>query len=197
MRHEFAALSHIRLQPGRTFEHPAEPPEFVHWNSPAVEVMTDFRIVHPITIRPDVSIEMALEKMKQAGVRLLLVINEQQEIIGVITARDIQGERPVKLVQESRIPHSAIRVDTIMTPQSEIIGLNMISVRNAVVGHIVETLRQLECQHILVLEIDDVSKAQTVRGLYSSSQIRRQLGEKVLADIVPAHSLAEMQHEIG
>ncbi|MDN5871183.1 MAG: CBS domain-containing protein [Nitrococcus sp.] len=196
MRHEFAALSHIHLQPGKTFEHPTEPPDFVHWNSPAVEVMTDFRIVHPITIPPDVSIDTALEKMKQAGVRLLLVVNEQQVIIGVITARDIQGERPVKLVQETRIPHSAIHADAIMTPQPEIIGLNMISVRNAVVGHIVETLRQLERQHVLVLEIDDVTKSQTVRGLFSTSQIRRQLGEKVLADIVPAHSLAEMQHEI-
>lgn len=197
MKHEFAALSHIHLQPARTFERPAEPPEIVRWNSPAVDVMTDFRSVHPITVSPDVSIDAALETMKLAGVRLLLVINEQQEIIGLITARDIQGERPVKLVQETRIPHSLIRVDAIMTPQSEIIGLNMISVRNALVGHIIETLRKLERQHILVLELDDVTKAQSVRGLFSTSRISRQLGENVTAEIVPAHSLAEMQHEIG
>ncbi len=197
MKHEFAVLSHIHLQPEVTFERPAEPPEIVHWDSPAVEVMTDFRRVRPITVSPAVSIDTALDRMKRAGVRLLLVIDEHEQIIGVITARDIQGERPVKLVQETRIPHAAIRVQTIMTPQPEIVGLNMISVRNALVGHIVETLRALERQHVLVLELDEVTKGQRVRGLFSTSQIRWQLGENINADIPPAHSLAEMQHEIS
>lgn len=197
MKHEFAALSHIQLQPGRTFERPAEPLEIAHWNSPAMEVMTDFRQVKPVTIWPDVSIDTALERMKQVGVRLLLVINKQQQLIGLITARDIQGEQPVKLVQQTRIPHSSIRVEAIMTPQSKIIGLNIISVRNALVGHIIETLRQLERQHILVLEVDKATKAQRVRGMFSTSQIGRQLGENVTAGITAAHSLAEMQHEIG
>lgn len=197
MKHEFAALSYTPLQSSRTFERPTEPPEIVHWNSSATEVMTDFRRVKPITVRPDVSIDSALEKMKWAGVRLLLVINEQQQIIGLITAKDIQGEQPIKLVQETRTPHSSIRVDAIMTQQAEIIGLNMISVRNALVGHIIETLRQLERQHILVLEVDEATKEQTVRGLFSTSQIGRQLGENITAEVAPAHSLAEIQHEIG
>lgn len=197
MKREFAVLSHIHLQPGRTFERPEEPPEIVHWDSPAVEVMTDFRRVKPVTVRPDVSIDAALEKMKRVGVRLLLVINEQEEIIGLITARDIQDVRPVQLVQETRTPHSSIRVQAIMTPQGEIIGLNLLSVRNALVGHVVETLRQLERQHVLVLDVDEVTKEQKVRGLFSTSQIERQLGESIDAGIPPAHSLAEIQHEIG
>lgn len=197
MKHEYAPLSYIHLQPGRTFEHPAEPPEIAHWDSPAVEVMTDFRSVKPVTISPDTSIDAALEKMKRVGVRLLLVINEHKQIIGLITAKDIQGERPIMLAQEARIPRSSIRVDAIMTPQSEIIGLNIISVRNALVGHIIETLRQLERQHILVLEVDEVTKVQQVRGLFSTSQIGRQVGEDITAGIAPAHSLAEIQHEIG
>lgn len=196
MKHEYAALSHIPLQARSTFEHPPEPPEIVHWDSPATEVMTDFRVVKPVTIRPGSTIDQALEKMKRMGVRLLLVTNEQQVIIGLITAKDIQGERPVKLVQETRIPRSSIRVENIMTPQKDIIGLNMISVRNALVGHIIATLRQLERQHILVFELDEVTKEQRVRGMFSTSRIGRQLDEDITAEIAPAHSLAEMQHEI-
>lgn len=196
MKREFAALSHTHLQPGRTFECPTDPPEIAHWDSPATEVMTDFRIVRPVTTRPDVSIDTALGKMKRAGVRLLLVINEQQQIIGAITARDIQGERPVKMAHDAGVPHSSIHVEAIMTPQSEIIGLNMISVRNALVGHIIETLRQIERQHILVLEVDEVTKVQTVRGLFSTTQIGRQLDENISVETAQAHSIAEMQHEI-
>lgn len=197
MRHDFAALSHIQLAPQSTFEHPPELPELVHLNSPAIDVMTDFRYVRPVTVDAAEPIDEALERMRSAGVRLLLVTDEQHHIIGLVTAKDIQGEKPIKLVEEARIPRSEIRVETIMTPQSAIIGLNMVSVRNAMVGHVLETLRQLERQHILVLEVDETSKTQKVRGLFSSSQIARQLGKDVIPEVARAHSLAEMQHELG
>lgn len=197
MKPDFAALSHVSLAPGTPHEHPPELPEIVHLDSPALEVMTDFKFVRPVTIQPQVPIDAALEKMKTAGVRLLLVIDEDRHIIGLITARDIQGERPIKIVQETRVPRSELLVERIMTPQSDIIGLNMVSVRNAQVGHIIETLRQLERQHILVVEIDEGSRQQRVRGMFSTSQIGRQLGVNVTSSVVPAHSLAEIRHEIG
>jgi CBS domain-containing protein len=196
MKADFAALSHIRLQPGTTYEHPPRLPEIVHLDSPAVEVMTDFRFVEPVTVKPDAVIDEALELMKRAGVRLLLVTNAAHEIIGLVTAPDIMGERPIKFVQETRVPRSQVNVGHIMTPQSEITGLNMLSVRNARVGHIVETLRQLERQHALVFEVDGATKAQRVRGMFSTSQIGRQLGVDLTQEVVPAHSLAEMQHGI-
>ena len=42
----------------------------------------------------------------------------------------------------------------IMTPQSAATVLNLVSVRNAQVGHIIETFRQLERQHMLVVDVD-------------------------------------------
>lgn len=197
MKVEFAPLSNVRLQPGTTYRHPPELPEIVHLDDPATDVMTDFEFVKPVTVRPDMPIDDALELMKRAGVRLLLVTSEAEAIIGLITARDIMGERPIKLAQETRVQRSGIRVDQIMTPQAEITGLNMVSVRNARVGHIVETLRRLERQHVLVLEVDKHTKKQRVRGLFSTSQIGRQLGLDLTQEVVPAHSLAQMQQERG
>lgn len=197
MKVGFAALSHLRLEPGTTYEHPPELPEIVHLESPATEVMTDFKFVKPVTVAPEVPIDEALELMKRAGVRLLLVTDELQRIIGLITARDIMGERPIKLVQQTRIPRSQISVEQIMTPQPDITGVNMLSVRNAQVGHIVETLRQLERQHVLVLEVDEVTRKQRVRGLFSTSQIGKQLGVNLSQEPAAAHSLAQMQQELG
>ncbi len=197
MKVEFAPLSDVRLQPGTTYEHPPELPEIVHLDDPAADVMTDFQFVRPVTVRPDAAIDEALELMKRAGVRLLLVTNDAAAIIGLITARDIMGEKPIKLVREARVPRSHIRVDQIMTPQSQITGLNMVSVRNARVGHIVETLRRLERQHVLVLEVDEHTKKQRVRGLFSTSQIGKQLGLDLTQEVAPAHSLAQMQQDLG
>lgn len=176
--------------------HPPQPPDLIHLDSPALTVMTDFKLVHPVTVAPDVPIDQALAKMKTAGVRLLLVVNEAQEIIGLITANDIMGERPIKILEETRAQRTDITVETIMTPQAEILVLNMLSVRNAQVGHIIETLRTLERQHVLVVEVDEATMKQRVVGMFSSSQISKLMGSDVSEEVPPAHSLAEMLHQI-
>ncbi len=193
----FASISHVSLQPGTTYVKPPAPPEIVHMENPAIDVMTDFEVVHAVTVRPETSIDDALEHMKTSGVRLLLVTSDEDQVIGLVTANDIRGERPIKIVQESRIPRSKVDVKTIMTGQESIIALNMISVRNAKVGHVVETLNQLKRQHILVVEIDEQTKAQRLRGLFSTSQISKQLGRNVAPERGAAQSLAEIQHDIG
>lgn len=211
MSEPFGTLSHIRLRPATPYIHPPELPHRAYLTSPAIEVMTDFNYVQPRTIRPDASIDDALHNMKRVGVRLLLVEDADRNIVGIVSSYDIQGEKPIKLVQESRISRSEIRVTDIMTPQAEIEALHMLSVRNAQVGHIVATLRALERRHLLVVQSangngepsDDeavpsiASGTQVVRGLFSSSQIGRQLRVDVDEIMTPAHSLAEMQRGLG
>ena len=196
MADEFATLSHIRLKPGTGFSRPPELPRLVHLDSPALEVMTDFRVVHAVTIGPEVSIDGALETMKTRGVRLLLVTGDNDHILGLITAKDIQGEKPIKIAQESRILHSAITVEAVMTPQTSIEVLNMLSVRNAQVGHIAATLQELARQHALVVEVDPETKAQCVCGIFSTSQISKQLGVNAAEVVSRASSLAEISDDI-
>ena len=197
MNPDFAALSYVPMEPHTTFNHPPEPPELIHLDSPAVTVMTDFKFVHPVTVDPEMGIDDALEKMKTAGVRLLLITNEENEVIGVITANDIMGEKPIKLVEEARIQRSNIKVSAIMTAQADMTVLNMLSVRRAQVGHIIETLHQLERQHVLVVEVDEAARAQRLVGKFSTSRISKLLGRDVTEEVAPAHSLAEIVQQIG
>ncbi|HEY5645565.1 MAG TPA: CBS domain-containing protein [Pseudomonadales bacterium] len=196
MADKFATLSHIRLKPGTGFARPPEPPRLVHLDSPALEVMTDFRIVHPVTTKPTVSIDEALELMKTRGVRLLLVTGDNDDILGLITAKDIQGEKPIKIAQASRIPHSAITVAAVMTPQASIEVLNMLSVRNAQVGHIFATLQALARQHALVVEVDPETKDQCARGIFSTSNISKQLEVSAAEGVTRDASLAEIGGDI-
>ena len=134
MQGEYAALSYIQLQPQTAYTHPPEPPGYVYLDSPALDVMTDFNLVYPLTIKAEVSIDDALEHMKTSGVRLLLVTDETELIVGLITAKDIQGEKPVKVAEASRISRAQITVGMIMTSQQDVMAFNVISVRNAQVG---------------------------------------------------------------
>ncbi|MDX1604871.1 MAG: CBS domain-containing protein [Candidatus Competibacterales bacterium] len=172
---KYHAQSCIPLAEGATFVRPPTLPRVVHLDDAALEVMTDFNLVMPVVVRPETSIDDALELMKLSGVRLLLVINADEEVIGLVTSYDIQGAKPIELANRDRIAHSEIRVETIMTPRSEIGALELGDVQRLKVGHIVETLQELERQHLLVVSSDAVTGRQKVCGLFSMTQIRRQL----------------------
>jgi signal-transduction protein with cAMP-binding, CBS, and nucleotidyltransferase domain len=197
MTDQYAALSHTRLRVGLPCHTPDGLAPLVHASDPAIRVMTDFKTVTPVTIEPGINIDTAMDKMKSAGVRLLLVPDRDDNIVGIITAGDIQGERPVKMSQALRIPHNHIRVHMLMTPLDEVMAMDMMTVRNARVGHIVVTLRRRECNYLLVVETDRPSGAQTIRGLFSISHISRLMGQDVSDPEYAAHSLAEVSHELG
>ena len=197
MNSEFAVVASFPLAQGSRFEHPPEPPELIRLDGPAVTVMTDFKFVHPVTIDPTAAIDAALRKMKTAGVRLLLVTNETGEVIGIVTADDIMGERPIRIIEEARIQRPDINVSMIMTPQPRITVLKHLSVLNAKVGEIIETLRRLERQHVLVVDADESAGVQRIVGMFSTSQISKLLGCDVTEEVPPAHSLAEIVRKIG
>ena len=182
----------IPLQPQSGITRPSELPEMVHLDSPALDVMTDFTVVRPVTVGAHVSIDRALAGMKSAGVRLLLVIDADQGVIGVVTANDLQGDKPIRLMEEERLERAGVAVGKVMTPQPEIGVLDLRSVVDSQVGHIITTLELLERQHVLVVEVEPGEGQQCVRGLFSTSQIAKQLGRPVDVGLHAAHSLAEM-----
>jgi CBS-domain-containing membrane protein len=181
----------ISLQANLPIERPEEPPELVHFHDPAMLVLTDFSRAYPVTITTDKSIDYALQKMKNSGIRLLIVVNKKQRMIGLISADKIMGDDPVRLAEDRRLDHKQITVAMLMQPQKDIRVIEMSHLRDARVGHIVATLHHLEQRYLLV--VDDGA----VRGLFSASQISKQLGRNVHEEETPAHSLAEMVHAIG
>ena len=197
MTNDYAALSHTRLRAGIPCHTPDGLSPLVHASDPAIRVMTDFMEVTPVTIEPGLNIDAAMSKMKSAGVRLLLVPDREDNIIGIITATDIQGERPLKLGQDLGLSHHGIRVDMLMTPLDEVTAMDMVTVRNARVGHIIHTLRKLERRHILVVETNQGSGEQIIRGLFAMSNISKLMGQDIGDPEYAAHSLAEVLHELG
>lgn len=157
--------------------------------SPALEAMTDLAQVDAVRVAPGLPIDAAVERMKVAGVRLLFVNNPADELIGVITSRDIEGEKPVRFQHETGVGRGEVLVRDIMTPRDQLDALQLDDVQRARVGDIVATLRHLGRQHALVVERD--GGRERVRGLFSVSRIARQLG--VALDVgETAHTFAEI-----
>ncbi len=192
MTTQFAVLAHVPL-PADTH---CQIPKPLGLDDPALCVMTDFNLVRPVTCEQDMLIDDGLEKMKTKGVRLLLVCDEKGGIIGLVTAKDIQGEKPVQLVRESGLLHSQLTIRMIMTPRCNIEALSMSTVRNALIGHVVTTLHEMDRRHTLVIDLDPVDNKQIICGMFSSSQIAKQLGIDVGEAMSAVSSLAEIHQEL-
>jgi CBS domain-containing protein len=167
-------------------------PRMVRADSPAIAVMTDLTQVSAATIVPEATLTDATRLMIARGVRLLLVVDRYQVIQGVITARDTMGERPITLLRERGGRHRELHVADLMTPREAIEVLDLADVLRADVGHIVATLKDCARQHAIVIERDRMTGDDYVRGIFSATQIGRQLGVAIPIFEV-AHSFAEIE----
>ena len=166
--------------------------DVVSLDAPASVVMTDLRKVTAVTISGAASIEVAIQRMKQRGVRLLLVVDDNDVIFGLITSTDLQGEKPMQHIQKHGGKHSDILVRDIMTRQEKLEVLCMADVERAKVGDIVETLKYSGRQHALVVDRLEPNKPQVLRGIFSAAQVARQLDMEIQTNEI-AKTFAEIE----
>ena len=164
----------------------------VSGDSPAIEAMTDFSRVPAITVSANASIGEANARMISRGVRLLMVSGVDEQVLGLISARDILGEKPLQLLQARGGRREDLTVADLMVKIGAIDTLYLSEVMNARVGDIFNALKQLGRQHILVEDVDQASGRPRVRGIFSATQIGRQLGVPVLGFELP-QTFAEIE----
>src|SRR5882672_7336544 len=181
MERIYQALPLRELGGDAGFRRPTQPPSGrVSLESPALEVMTDLARTTPATIRPQAPLDGANQFMITRGVRLLLVVDDLENVLGVITATDILGERPMLVVTSRGQRRDELTVADVMTPASQVEVIALADVEGARVGHVLETLRRTGRQHALVVDSDELPPAHPlqppvrrtmVRGIFSISQL--------------------------
>jgi len=176
---EYSALQVTLLKVGSSFVRPVQTlPERVKLSDPATSVMTDLNKVSVVSVRAGTSMDKANAKMISYGVRMLLVLDDNEQLVGLLTATDVLGEKPMRFLQNMGGIHADITVRDIMTTQRELEVLKMEDVQNAKVGQIVASLKKFGRQHALVA-IEGADGRQLVCGLFSITQIARQLGAQI------------------
>lgn len=191
METSYAPIPSRQMRTGTFVRQPAiDGAPRVRPGDPALSVMTDLRRVPAVMVDPDVDIEAAMRIMIRRNVRSLFVVNVDNEVLGLVTATDLLGEKPMQLVARSGGRRSDIRVQDLMTPRSRLEVLAMGDVERACVGHVLATLNDAGRQHAMVVE--EAGGRDVVRGVFSASQLEKQLGEPVAA-AGRARTFAEIQ----
>ena len=169
-------------------------PERVLLDSPAVDVMTDLASAAAVIVNAFETVDEARMRMIRRGVRLLLVVDQTRTVLGVITADDVSGERPVLFAAQQGIHRDEVSVRNVMTPCASLQVVNLVQVRAAKVGHIVSTLKLAGRQHALVVETSDSGDIR-LRGIFSATQIFRQL-DLPYQPSVPANTFADIEAQL-
>lgn len=196
MERSYAPLPSHGMEPGTTFQQPVLPePKRVGPDDAALEVMTDFRRVRAITVAPGAPMDYARQRMRANGVHLLLVVDERNVLLGLVTSTDIEGDKPVRLVHDRGLRREEVTVGDVMTPRERLEVIPIEAVQGARVGHVVATLKAVGRQHAMVVDRDAQGR-QRVRGLFAVSQLNRQLGS-ALQPLEVARNFAEVETALG
>lgn len=196
MLRDYLPLPSTMLRPGTGYAQPSQAvPDKVRLDDEAVSAMTDLTRVTAVIILPGDAVDEAHRRMIQRGVRLLLVVDQDRKLVGLVTASDLLGEKPVLAASERGLQREELMVRDIMTPQERLEVLDMADLRTAKVGHVVATLKKAGRQHALVVESDSGGR-QWVRGLFSVTQIARQLGVVIQTSEV-ARTFSEIELTLG
>ena len=195
MLRDYNPLESHLLQSGAGYAQPTQTvAERVTLEAPALEVMTDFQAVTAVIVLSGDRLDEAHRCMIQRGVRLLLVVDQDRRVVGVITAADILGEKPMRVVAQRGTRREELLVRDVMVPQEALDVLDYEAVRRAKVGHIVSTLKSTGRQHALVAE--GRGGREMVRGVFSSTQIARQLGVAIPTSEV-ARTFSEIEAQLA
>jgi CBS-domain-containing membrane protein len=195
MFRDYAPLESHLLKAGAGYAQPTQAvAERVALDAPALDVMTDFEKVTAVIVLSGDTVEEAHRRMIQRAVRLLLVVDQDRRVVGVITAPDLLGEKPMRVVAQRGIRREELLVRDVMTPQEALEMLDYDAVRTSKVGHIVATLKRSGRQHALVSERR--GGREVVRGVFSTTQIARQLGVAIPTGEV-ARTFSEIEAQLA
>jgi len=166
----------------------------INEQSPALKVITDLNQVSPAMTRPNVPLKKANRQMIERAIRMLFVVDEDEQLQGIITSYDILGEKPIKYMQRVGCSSDEICVKDLMTPIGVIQVLDHSEVEFAQVGNLITTLKRSGRHHALVAERQADGK-QIISGIFSLSHINRLMNTHVEV-VEVASTFAEVEYAL-
>lgn len=164
-------------------------PELVHIDDPAFSVMRDFAHNKPQSTPLSTSLEEALIELRLTHTHSLLIVDDNNDAVGIVTSEDLLGTKPITIQQEKQIERNQVTVAMLMTKLEDIPALSYEDVARAKVGNIVTTLKALKLHFALVIDCRD--DQYILRGWFNTSQMSKQLHTEVADHIGQVKSTSD------
>lgn len=157
---------------------------------PAMSLLTDLHHSACVVASQRDGLDATLHLMTRAGVRMVFVSGADGELAGMVTAEDLQGERPVQRTSSQHVAHHELTLADIMVPVSQWEAVDMAEVRSACVGDIAATLQEHGLSYLLVTQQKDGGTV--LRGLFSARRLEMGMNTTLSPDL-HSRSFAELE----
>lgn len=174
MNKQFDSIKTTILPLGTSIANPPTLPELIHLEDSVFNVFVDFQLQRPVTIYAKQSIDDAQLEMKSSNVHMLLVLDTEKHVIGLLSSQALHSEKRYKIIQESRIKHSEIHVSSVMLAIDQILCFDFDALKQAKIGSLVETFKRHQRHYALVIKKNS-NGTSVIQGYFSASRISRTL----------------------
>ncbi|WP_337879522.1 histidine kinase [Rheinheimera sp.] len=165
-----------------TADHLVQPAEFADTSldTAALEFVTDFKHNSPMMIDAETCAVEAEDMMKHEHSKLKLVIDANQEMIGLISFEQLSIQNVLQRMGKG-INRKDLTVADLMLPRSEVKALAYQQLQHCSIGDVLHTLQSHGEQYCLVIDTD----SHHIRGLMSAADIASRLHVPVHIEKTP------------
>lgn len=165
-------MKQLKLYPLDAMDHLVQPSDFCHQelNTPAIAWLTDFQQHQPSLLEADTLAVEALQMLAREHSHLKLVVDANEELIGLITPQQLSAQSIMRRVVMGEA-REEITVRDLMLPRSRLKALAYQDLQHCKIGDVLHTLQREGEAFCLVLERD----SHQIRGVLSSEAIAERL----------------------
>ncbi|MPV85617.1 CBS domain-containing protein [Ostreibacterium oceani] len=160
----------LKFYPVDNIYHLTKPEENSQSNlsSSALDIFTDFTRYRPIMIESNASLDEAQTLMEKSHTTLRLVVNEQEELVGLISRADLSGTLVMQQVNRG-LKRDEIRVSDLMESRKNCKAISYEELAQASVSDVIDALSAEGKHHCLVIDKPNG----LIRGVISASEIAK------------------------
>ena len=172
--------------------------DLIHLDDPATEAFIDFKKIPAATVSPKTELNHLLSLVQDSNRYVLMVTNNKQQLVGLISAAYLLSSMPIRLIAENDLKHEEVTAEMLMTPVEKIVRLDAWTLTHSCVGHIIATLQAANKNYAVVIEKTEAEHGE-IMGIFALPLINKHMIEDVNLKekrwAKKMNSVATMQHE--
>ena len=162
----------------------------VDLTSPALQMVNNFTLKDPMRAHYETTIVDALQKTASKKTDFILVVDDNEKLLGIVSSADLQSSKIMILAQRLNVTRAEVNLRHVMTPLNHLMGVSMQSISYACIGDALQTMEHHGVMFLLV-----TTAKNEICGLLSAREIAKTL--QIPVHISPiAHSFSEVMEHI-
>lgn len=162
----------------------------------ASELLKDFTRRAPVIVRSSREIQEVKKTLDVSGETFCVVINRNDEVVGILTLKDLIGSWPMSLASQRGSTVADIVARDIMRPVWRLPTIEFGKLQDLKVDELITIFKGLHSDYLLVMDTVAVgAEEQVICGLLSADELSRRLGIRVTPDPGPG-SFSDIVHAV-